>query len=191
MNDYSMYKHTKHTKAHWSYRPVTSKETNTIFLETKEQCEELILESYSKLLLIGLITDQENKIPDLTKKDLLSSRKYIKKTRDKSIEFLKNSGIPHKIVDSLPLYFLVVPISKKVLSKIIDVGNLVNIPEELHLLGNFLKSRHHIRLRQLSIKNKNSSGKVVLKNNFLKISPNNKTQTSIKTAFEFAKLKKV
>jgi hypothetical protein len=186
-----MYKHTKHTKAHWSYRPVNSKESNNIFLETKGQCEEFILESYSKLLLIGLITDQENQIPDLTKKDLLSSRKYIKKTRDKSIEFLKNSGIPHKIVDSLPLYFLVIPISKKILSKLIDLVNLINIPEELHPLGNFLKSRHNIRLRQLSRKNKNNSGKTFLKNSSLKITPKNKTQTSIKTAFEFAKLKKV
>jgi hypothetical protein len=186
-----MYKNTKHTKAHWSYKPVISKESNNIFLETKEQCEEFVLESYSKLLLIGLITNQENQIPNLAKKNLLSSRKYIKKTSDKSIEFLKNSGIPHKIIDSLPLYFLVVPISKKILSKLIDLGNLENIPEELHPLGNFIKSRHHIRLRQLSRKNNNNSGKVVLKYNSLKITPANNTQTSIKTAFEFAKLKKV
>lgn len=171
-----MYKHTKHTKAHWSYRPIISKGSSNTFLETKEQCDELVVESYSKLLLMGLITNQENQIPDFTKKDLLSSQKYIKKTRDKSIEFLKNSGIPHKIVDCLPLYFLVIPISKKILSKLIGLDNSINIPEELNSLVNFLKLRDHRRLRKLS-KNNNNPGKFSLKNSSSRIISKNNSKT--------------
>jgi hypothetical protein len=185
-----MYKHTKHTKAHWSYRPVTSRETNNIFLETKEQCVELILESYSKLSLSGLIDEKEDLKPDLTNRDFLSLQKHIIKSKNKSIDFLKKSGIPHQIVYSLPLYFLIAPNPKKRVLNLITLENRENVPGELQPLSNFLKSRHRRKIWKLSRKNKNSSGKVVLKNNSLNISPQNKNQTSIKTAFEFVKLKK-
>ena len=66
-----------------------------------------------KIIFSCLIDEKEDLKLDLTTMDVLSLQKHIIKSKKRSIDFLKKSGIPNQIVYSLPLYFLISSNPKK------------------------------------------------------------------------------